>query len=260
MPLRHSWRARACAVALATAAFAGAAAAAEFSVNPTRVHLDRARAIETVVLGNADTRPLSFEVEVKRWTMAADGSWQLQPSDELVVHPPVFTVPPGEQARLRVGTLSADVDAERAYRIELQQLPGGNADSGVQVELLTRVSVPVFVQAPTDEVQTALADPALADGELRMALANTGARYLPPQQGQLRLLDKGGQSLHETSVQVGYVLSGARLPLTVDAVPTAACARAAKIELQLPEFPGELPGAARTVAAPLPAGARQCGG
>jgi fimbrial chaperone protein len=256
---RRHGRAFALAFAL-VANVAGTAVAAEFSVNPTRVHLDRARAIETVVLGNADTRPLSFEVEVKRWTMAADGGWQLQPSDELVVHPLVFTVQPGEQARLRVGTLSADVDAERAYRIELQQLPGEDADAGIQVELLTRVSVPVFVQPQAAEVQAALADPALTDGSLRAMLANTGARYLPPQQGRLRLLDKGGQPLHETSVQVGYVLAGARLPLTVDAVPAAACARAARIELQLPELPGALPEAARTVAAPLPAGARRCGG
>ena len=243
--------------AAAALAAAGSAVAAQFSVNPTRVHLERERAVETVVLGNAQQQPLSFEVEVKRWTMAADGRWQLQPSDELVVHPLVFTVPPGGQARLRVGTLSTDAAGERAYRIELQQLPGEGAESGVQVELLTRVSVPVFVQPPGAEARPALSEPVLADGGLRLQLVNSGNHYLPPQQARLRLLDADGRPQHEAEVEVGYVLAGARLPLTVPAVPAAACARTTQVELQLQ---GDSLGTGRTVLAPLPPGARRCGG
>ena len=48
--LHRAPRAVACACAV-FAAQAGSAVAAEFSLNPTRVHLDRARAVETLVLG-----------------------------------------------------------------------------------------------------------------------------------------------------------------------------------------------------------------
>lgn len=233
---------------------AGSTAAAEFTLNPTRVHLDRARSIETLVLGNADARPLSFEASVQQWAMAADGSWQLQPSDDLVVHPLVFTVQPGEQARLRVGTLEPDTAAERAYRIELQQLPGGGTD-GVQVEVLTRLSVPVFVRppAPTPATGAALEGASFGADGLRLTLANTGAHYLPPQEARLRLLDAGGRTLEETPLAVGYVLAGAQLPLPVHPVAGQACARAARVELHLPETDA-------TVVAPLPASPRRCGG
>ena len=231
----------------------GSAGAAEFSINPTRIHLDRERAIETVALSNADTRPLSFEVQIKRWTMADDGSWTLQPSDELVVHPLLFTVQPGQETRLRVGTLSPEVDAERAYRLELQQLPGEESDKGVQVELLTRISVPVFVQVPAPKIRASLVDVSMGADGLHFVLANIGDQYLPPQEGSLRLLDARGKPVHEATVSVNYVLAGARLPLTVPAMPAAACARTVKVELQLPEAGG-------TVAAKLPAGARRCGG
>ncbi len=243
---------------LATSALiAGGAIAAEFSLNPTRVHLDRSRAIETLVLGNADQRPLSFEASVKRWRMASDGSWQLEPSDEVVVHPLVFTVQPGEQARLRVGTLDPGGSAERAFRIELQQLPSGGGD-GVQVEVLTRLSVPVFVQPPTQAAATGTAGAGLAaatlgaDG-LQLTVANAGAHYLPPQEARLRLLDAGGSTLRELPVTVGYVLAGARLPLPAQAVPAGACARAARVELELPE-------SGATLATALPASPRACGG
>jgi P pilus assembly chaperone PapD len=251
--LRHAGRAFACACLAVAALAGGRAAAAEFNLNPTRVELDKARSIETLVLGNADARPLSFEVSVKRWTMAADGSWQLQPSDDLVVHPLVFTVQPGAQARLRVGTLDPDTGAERAYRIELQQLPDAKADDGVAVALLTRVSVPVFVQTRAPQARAALEGGSLRADGLHLVLANTGDRYLPPQDARLRVLDADGRVLDESSVTTGYVLAGARLPLPVHAVTAAVCARAERVELQLPEAGG-------TVVAPLPAGDRQCGG
>lgn len=254
---QRAWRAVVAACLAFNALAAGSATAAEFSLNPTRVHLDRARAIETLVLGNADQRPLSFEASVKRWTMAADGSWQLEPSDEVVVHPLVFTVQPGQQARLRVGTLAPAVSAERAYRVELQQLPTGGGD-GVQVEVLTRLSVPVFVQ-PAAQPESApaaeagLATAALGADGLQLTVANAGTHYLPPQEARLRLLDADGDTLRELPVTVGYVLAGARLPLPAQAVPAGACARAVRVELELPET-GE------TFAAALPAGPRACGG
>ena len=248
---KRARRALACACAI-FAALAGSATAAEFNLNPTRVHLERARAVETLVLGNADPRPLSFEASVKRWTMAADGSWQLEPSDELVVHPLVFTVAPGEQARLRVGTLDPEAGAGRAYRVELQQLPRGS-DDGVAVEVLTRVSVPVFIQPAAAAPDAAIPEARFDAAGLQLTLANAGAGYLPPQDARLRLLDGGGQVLAETPLTVGYVLAGARLPLPAQPVPAAACARAVRVELELSETGG-------TLVAPLPADSRRCGG
>ncbi len=248
---RRALRVLACACA-AFAAIAGSAFAAEFNLNPTRVHLDRARAVETLALGNGDQQPLSFEVSVKRWTMAADGSWQLQPSDDLIVHPLVFTVQPGEQARLRVGTLQPETGSERAYRVELQQLPRNGGD-GMEIQVLTRVSVPVFVQ-PSAPASAAAVSSATFDAEgLRLTLANTGSAYLPPQDARLRLLDGSGRTLAESALTVGYVLAGARLPLPAQPVAAAACAQAARVELDLSETGG-------TLVAPLPAGSRRCGG
>ncbi|MGY1518874.1 fimbrial biogenesis chaperone [Luteimonas sp. A482] len=249
--LHRAPRAVACACAV-FAALAGSAAAAEFSLNPTRVHLDRARAIETLVLGNADPLPLSFEASVKRWTMAADGSWELQPSDDLVVHPLVFTVQPGEQARLRVGTLKPEASSERAYRVELQQLPRGSVD-GVAIEVLTRVSVPVFIQAASPAPEAGLSAASFGSEGLQLTLANTGSQYLPPQDARLRLLDASGRILAESPLTIGYVLAGAQLPLPAQSVSAAACTQAARVELELPE-------SAATLVAPLPASPRRCGG
>ncbi len=234
----------------ALALSAGSAAAAEFTLNPTRVHLDRARAIETLVLGNGEAQPISFEVEIRRWTQGADGQWTLTPSQDIVVHPLIVTIPAGGKARLRVGTLSPGVAAEQAYRVELQQLPGARPTEGANVTLLTRLSVPVFVQPVQRERRAALSQPRVETGAVRVTLDNPGASYVAPQDATLRVLDAGGRELLSESIAVGYVLTGARLPLARPLAP-GLCARAARIELELHEPAG-------TLAAAIAPGARRC--
>ena len=134
-------------LAFALLAFALPARAAEFELSPTRVRLDARHLVDTVQVGNSGASPLGFEVTVARWRMDADGAWQLEPSDDLVVHPLLLEIAPGSKARLRVGLLVPPTDpGEAAYRIELHEQPSaGAATSGSGVRMLTRISLPVFV-------------------------------------------------------------------------------------------------------------------
>lgn len=247
-------RRRVCASLLMLTALLNVAglSAAEFSLNPTRVHLDRQRASETLVLHNAGDRAVSFETEVHRWQQADNGEWVLEPDDSLILHPLIVTVPAGEQARFRVGTLSPAGQEERAYRVVLQQLPDpGQTTEGAAVALLVRMSIPVFVQPLEQEVALGLERPRLKTEVMQVDLANAGGRYLAPQEGTLRLLDADGSVLQEESVAIGYVLAGARLPLVRPLQP-AVCSRVARIELMLATHELEL-------GVPVDQGARQCG-
>lgn len=217
------------------------ATAAQLRLNPTRVHLDAAHRVETLTLSNEGEDQVSFEVAVKRWTMAADGQWQLAPSDDLIVHPLILTIPAGSDGRLRIGTLAPQVAQEQAYRIELQQLPAQATEDVAQIKVLTRISLPVFLQPDAAAPQVAIASARLDAGTLRLTLANAGSGYLAPQGARLRVLDAAGQPLHESTIDVGYLLAGARLPLTAT-VPKSACARATRIELLLDD---PLPDASR---------------
>jgi fimbrial chaperone protein len=176
------------------------------------------------------------------------------PTDALLVHPLILTVPAGQQARLRIGTLSPGVVDEEAYRVELQQLPGPAAEQAVQIQMLTRLSIPVFLQP-----QAAKAEPALAvagiDATAQLILRNTGSAYLPPHDAVLRIFDADGQRLHEHKLAVGYTLAGAQLRLSVP-LPASACARAHRVELTLGQAaPLEIP----PLEAPVADSARRCG-
>lgn len=224
----------ACASGLWLLVALGTAAAASFNINPTRVELSRERAAETITISNPSNDAVAFEVAAKRWMQKEDGSWLLEPSDDLVVHPLIIQIPSNASVRLRVGALSANVGTEQAYRLELQQLPEATPASGAQILMLTRISLPVFLHARQPRREVVLEGAGVAECVVRARLRNSGTTYIAPQEATLRLLDVEGMPLLEESITTGYVLAGAALPVSRP-VPTAVCARVRKVELQFDE-------------------------
>lgn len=239
------------ALAVALSCFAQAAPAASFQVNPVRAHLEPGRAVETLVVRNDGDAVLRFEATLLRWEMAADGSWVQTPSDDLVLHPQYLEVPARGEARMRVGALdpiAADAP-QRAYRIELMQQADPAVPAGTALQMLTKVSLPVFVGG-SDQARPSLRALRFIPSGLSFVVANQGGRYLPQQAAQVRLLDAAGRELATLAPGVGYVLAGAELPLTLQ-LPAHAC-RAARV---LEFVPDDGP----PVRADLPAGERHCG-
>lgn len=232
------------------AAIAPGAAAAEFQVNPVRVHLEPRRAVETIVVSNDSDATLRFEASLLRWEMAADGQWVQTPSDDLVLHPQYLEVAPRSQSPLRVGALDpiAAGQPQRAYRIELMQQADPGATAGPALQILTKVSLPVFVGGE-GEAEPALRAPRFADGALAFVLGNGGGRYLSQQTVQARLLDASGRLLASAPIELSYVLAGAELPVTLP-VAAAVCRDARRLELQ--------PTDGAAIALALPAAGRRC--
>jgi fimbrial chaperone protein len=214
--------------------------AAEFQLTPTRVQLDPEHLVDTVVVGNSGKTPLRFEVSVQRWRMAADGHWELAPSDDLIVHPLLLDIAPGAKARVRVGQLAPSQDpAELAYRIQLDEQAIGPQESN-RVRMLTRISLPVFVhgrQAGTP--QATLAAPQWHGDGLALALHNGGQSYLPPQALDIQLRAGNGTVLAKQALQGNYVLAGATLPLRMR-MSHSLCARATEVTVHLRETGTEL--------------------
>ena len=233
-------------------AFCAALSAAEFQVNPVRVELEGRRRAETLLVSNSAAEPLRFEVSVHEWRMAADGGWQLVPTDELIVHPLLLEVPAGGQARLRVGTLEPVLEGpERAYRIEmLEQAPPGPTKPNV-LRMVAKVSLPVFVRPGAGTAVPRLRAAAIRRGALQFGLHNAGDSYLAPQKLALELRSARGEVLHRQELGSNYVLAGATFPVRAR-VPAEACGRVAAIRVTFLD-------SRRALDSALPADARHCG-
>ena len=240
-----------CACILLGAFAINSTLAAEFQLSPVRVQLDARQRADTVVVANNGDAPLRFEVSVNLWSMAADGSWQLVPSDDLIVHPLLLEISSRGKSRLRVGVIEPPMaGVERAYRVELQELPGDATSSGSQLKMLTRISLPVFVDETAAKPHPALVEATLRAGSLAFGLRNDGEGYLPPQPLALELRSADASVLDRQALQGNYVLAGATLPIKAR-IPHALCTRVAAIAVVLGESGEKLELA-------LPANARHC--
>ncbi|MCE5232341.1 MAG: fimbria/pilus periplasmic chaperone [Mizugakiibacter sp.] len=224
-----------CAAAvLALGAGVGTATAANFSINPLRVELGSRHQAEMLLLHNDGTSPLRLQVETTRWTMDAAGAWQTVPTDELIATPLLLEIAVDGSAQLRVGTLAPVTETERAYRLLINELPGDDdaADGQVHLRVLTRVSLPVFIEPAGAKVAPRLAGARFEQGRLRLDLANTGSRRMDPQTAGVTLLDANGHKLFAKDVSAGYVLAGATLPVQL-AAPAEACRQARTVRVHL---------------------------
>ncbi len=200
--------------------FLGAGSAQAFQVRPVRVDLGARQAASQLVVTNPTANTMLIQADAFDWSQARDKD-SLNPSTNLIVNPPIFELAPGAQQVVRVGLRRAiESGVEVPYRIWLTQVatPGEATDSGVQ--MLLRVSLPVFVTGAGTGSPQAVWQRDAADGAVEMG--NSGARHLHVR--ELRLVSDGGRP---ESLGPCYALPGG---LCRWAVPAALRDKAFRIE------------------------------
>ena len=153
--------------------------AGSIGVSPVRVTLSDKQKIGTITVRNGGTEPVPMQLEALNWSKE-EGEDVFTSTRELIVSPPIFTIPAGGSQLLRVG-LRGDPDAKRelAYRIFLQELPLPPSPDFNGAKMLMRVSLPVFV------LPKVAANPLLrwqavrtSDGSLKISLTNDGNAHI----------------------------------------------------------------------------------
>lgn len=167
----------------------GAGSAQAFQVRPVRVDLGSRQPASQLVVTNPTAFPMLIQADAFEWSQNRDKD-SLNPSSNLIVNPPIFELAPGAQQVVRVGLRRAiESGVEVPYRIWLTQVatPGEPTDSGVQ--MLLRVSLPVFVTGVGTGAPQPVWQRDATDGAVEMG--NNGARHLHVR--ELRLVADGAR-------------------------------------------------------------------
>lgn len=130
---------------LAILVFSFRATASDLVVSPTRMVLDGKNPSAVMTLRNAGQEARVIQAELLRWTQ--EGAKDVYtPTRDLLVNPPVFTLPAGRSQLIRVGlNRSPDVDQELAYRLYIQEVPPPRKPGFTGLQMALRIGVPVFV-------------------------------------------------------------------------------------------------------------------
>jgi fimbrial chaperone protein len=190
---------------------AGFVSAGTFTINPIQVFLTDAAKSTVVTLQNTSAETLRFQLSVFAWGQSPAGEMLLAPTADIVFFPKLLTLGPRDERKIRVGTSAAAGMTEKTYRLFIEELqsagrpaPGTTAP---QIQVLTRVGVPIFLQPAKAVVAGRIDAVALRGGRLVFTLANTGNVHLLPQ--TVRVTGRGdtGEVILDRQLPGWYVLA-----------------------------------------------------
>ena len=166
-----------CASALLSPALVSAA---EWNVDPVRVELSPQQQTAAIIVRNESDQPSSIQIQAVAWSQV-DGKDVYTPTRELLVSPPIATIPPKTDQVIRVALRRpADPGRELAYRINLQELPTQMATEVTGVQVALRIGLPVFVQSLKGDAAPKMAwSVARApDNQLKVRVQNQGNAHV----------------------------------------------------------------------------------
>ncbi|MEX0732661.1 MAG: fimbria/pilus periplasmic chaperone [Aquisalimonadaceae bacterium] len=212
MATGFSHTARLIVAGLLLLALTGTASGQSVQITPIGLTLGERQPVGTLTLANRGNRTTTFHVEAHRWTQSR-GEDRLEPSRDLLISPPVFSIEPGQSQTVRVG-LRRDVpdNEEAAYRALFREVPPAD-DAGPEFGLrfALQLSIPVFL-APQTAAHADLRWRATLDTRNRQVVLqalNAGAGHA--RVTRLELANPGdGTTVAQPWRGLRYVLPGSR--------------------------------------------------
>ncbi|MDP1540622.1 MAG: fimbria/pilus periplasmic chaperone [Moraxellaceae bacterium] len=181
--------------------------ASQIRISPLFVSLSAEQRSAAINLRNEGRTAVSVQIRVFAWQQDADAGMLLDTTQDLALSPAMVTLAPGATQLVRVQTRMPAVQKERHYRILIDQLPDAASASRDRVRVLTRYSLPVFVEPRVVGLPNLSAKlvACQADGSLHLRVANAGSRRARLADWQLLQQDK---ALSSHNGLTGYALPG----------------------------------------------------
>jgi fimbrial chaperone protein len=213
--------------------------AANFEIKPITLSLTPSRTSDVLTVENRADSPLRIQFAAFSWSEDQNGVSQLKPTDDLVVFPPLTEVPPHSDALIRIGSVTPFSVIEKPYRLFATELPPAASSQpaqgksvNVQVVVLNKVSMPVFLQPARIVYGGALSQPSLQNGKLSFQTQNASGNVHIVTAYQVQGYDAANAMVYSADPKGGYVLAGNSLNGTVD-IPAAACRKIRKLRIRV---------------------------
>jgi len=210
--------------------------AADFSVSPMILELERGARSAEIQVQNLDQQPIRFQVRGVDWSQDESGKNVYADSQSLIWFPRALELAPGESRIIRVGVRATPALQEQAYTVFLQEVALGGAPAekagGAQIRLLLSVSVPVFVPPAKPQPGGAFESAELRGGSLNVVVANGGNRHFSYREAAIVGLAPDGTEKFTEKVAGRTLLAGSRQRFEVR-IPKEVCGQLRELALTL---------------------------
>ena len=144
------------------------------AVQPVNVYLHAGEQATTLGVTNESGSDASVQVRPYSWAQR-DGVDALEPAKDLLVSPPIATIPAHGTQIIRIVQRDAPTDGEHTYRILVDQIP--SAASAGMIRIVLRLSIPVFCESRSKSTVRANFRVERSNGKLTLVGVNSGNRH-----------------------------------------------------------------------------------
>ncbi len=192
------------AVGMAVLLSASPAQAQTLTVLPVNIDMRPGQLATTLTVLNQGAAETSVQVRALAWTQP-NGLEMLTPSTEVLVSPPIVTIPAGASQVVRLVLRHAPTGREATYRILLDQIPPAAAPGTVRVAL--RLSIPVFAEPATRAIAHVQYHVESDAGRTYLVATNEGSRHDTLR--DIAVTTSAGRPVKAANVGSPYILAGA---------------------------------------------------
>lgn len=185
------------------------AGGSELEVSPVVLNLAPGETSATIEVRNRGDGPVTIQARPYDWSQTADDD-VLTPTAEVILSPPIFTVPARGSQTLRLmlrGDAVTAADRDRSYRLLLDEVPSAQRDAE-QVQMTLRLSLPVFAASGPSAPALAWTSSRAPGGVLILTATNRGSSHVRVSEVQATLAD-GSAGRVTAQGRSPYVLAGA---------------------------------------------------
>lgn len=187
--------------------------AADLAVLPVGLSLTANNSKGAITVSNQGKEAIVIQAETVSWTQSNNKN-QYAPTREILVNPPLFTIPPGRSQVLRVGLRQVqNTKQEIAYRLLLREVPPAVAtnektDESKQgnIRVLLQLSLPVYVAPPAPVRLEQWRAEQGANGATVLQLSNNGNVHILVNELTLRNASAGADSAPIATVKANDVV------------------------------------------------------
>ncbi|MFD2263930.1 molecular chaperone [Lacibacterium aquatile] len=212
------------------------AMAGQLKLSTVRIDLSDRQPSAVLTLTNTGPSRSLVHLRLMAWSQVS-GADRLEPTDAVLVNPPIADILPGAQQVVRIGYAGAlQTPNERTFRLFIEEVPLQDSTGAQAVETILKISLPVFLPPQSPPTKVLAAAPP-ERGIPTVFMLNRGTRHA--RFTEYQLIGRGGVagSLHKTS---GYVLASTWMGYPLDdkdlAVPGPE-----KLRLTTEDGPVEIP-------------------
>jgi len=191
--LRHGLQCLCLALAPSLLTWSPPAQAGAFSISPVRIHMTPRERVVAVTISNEGETEVALQAELHSWTQTEDGADTLQPTEDLILAPPIIRLAPKARQVVRLALLRpADPLRQLTYRLIVREVPEITQPSNqtLQVPITLALSMPVFITPPGAQRQLVCEVQRSESRKLGALCSNHGNAYTQVRELAFRRDDK----------------------------------------------------------------------